>query len=117
MLHEGNVVASLELVDNVSISVSKNFVIHIIKDPNDGTSFIESDDYTVFQQATLAMNNLAINVENGFETIKDEFNGMKEEFTEIKDITSMTQDMIDDLSDKYNELNNRHDFDLTFYEF
>lgn len=117
MLHEGNVIACLEIVDDISISVSKNFVIHIIQDPDDGSSFLESDDYTVFQQAVLAMNNLSSNVENEFGQIKEEFNDMKDEFNEVKEAAFTAQDMAIDLSNKWNELNDRHDFDLTFIEF
>ena len=100
MLHEGNVIACLEIVDDVSISVSKNFVIHIVQDPDDGSDFLDSNDYTVFQQAILQMNNLAADVENEFGQIKEEFNEMKDEFDEVKEAAFTAQDMVNDLSDR-----------------
>ena len=79
MLYEGNVLACLEIVDDISISVSKNFIIHVLRDPNDGSNFIKSDDYSAFQDAVLIMNNLS-------DEVSTEFNQMREEFAEIQDI-------------------------------
>ena len=117
MLYEGNVIACLEIIDDINISVSKNFVIHIVQDPDDGSDFLDSNDYTVFQQATLQMNNLAADVENEFGQIKEEFNDMKDEFDEVKEAAFTAQNMVNNLSDRWDELSNRHDLDLTFVEF
>lgn len=58
MLYAGNVVACIEIVDNISIAVSTNFTIHILEDPNDGSIFTASDDFTEFQNAIIQLHNL-----------------------------------------------------------
>ena len=53
MLYEGNVLACIQIVDEVSISTSVNFTIHVLIDPNDGSNFEETDDFTEFQKGIL----------------------------------------------------------------
>ena len=43
MLHEGDVLCCVELVDSVSIASSTNFLVHVLSDPNDGSAFVVSD--------------------------------------------------------------------------
>jgi hypothetical protein len=38
MLHEGDVLANIELVDDISVAASTSFTIRILKDPWDGTN-------------------------------------------------------------------------------
>ncbi len=58
MLFEGHVLANIQLVDNVSIATSTNFIIHVLLDPNDGSDFVASDDYSAFQEAVINLTNL-----------------------------------------------------------
>lgn len=53
MLREGIVLCRLEMVDDVSISPSTNFSVHVLQNPNDGSDFIISNDYSDFQQAVI----------------------------------------------------------------
>ncbi len=53
MLREGTVLCRLEMVDDVSISPSTNFSVHVLQNPNDGSDFIVSNDYSDFQQAVI----------------------------------------------------------------
>lgn len=53
MLREGVVLCRLEMVDDVSVSPSTNFSVHVLQNPNDGSDFIVSDDYSDFQQAVI----------------------------------------------------------------
>lgn len=53
MLHEGNVIATIELVDDISVATSRTFSIHITADPWEGTNWIEQDDLSEFK---IAMN-------------------------------------------------------------
>lgn len=55
LLTEGNVLARFELVDNKSIAPSQNFEIVVLGNPNDGSDWVQSDDYTVFQEAIIEM--------------------------------------------------------------
>ena len=50
MLYEGNVLACIQLVDEISIATSVNFMIHILADPNDGSDFEATDDFSEFQK-------------------------------------------------------------------
>lgn len=51
MLHEGDVIATIELVDDISVSASQTFSIHIAMDPWEGTDWIEQDDLSEFKTA------------------------------------------------------------------
>lgn len=53
MLHEGTVIATIELVDDISVSASRTFSIHVTADPWEGTNWIEQDDLSEFK---IAMN-------------------------------------------------------------
>ena len=53
MLREGTVLCRLEMVDDVSISPSTNFSVHVLQSPNDGSDFVISNDYSDFQQAVV----------------------------------------------------------------
>lgn len=53
MLREGTVLCRLEMVDEVSVSPSTNFSVHVLQNPNDGSDFVVSNDYSDFQQAVI----------------------------------------------------------------
>jgi hypothetical protein len=72
MLYEGDVRTCIELVDDVSIAASTNFIIHVLQDPNDGSTFVVSDDFSVFKQAVIAMNSLADQVRDQMAQIETE---------------------------------------------
>ena len=81
MQAEGDVKARIELVDEISITPSSNFRIHILDNPNTGSNFENSDDYSLFTQAVLDMNNsIAINNEK-----IEELNELQERLEEIYD--------------------------------
>lgn len=54
--HAGNVLARIELVDNISISPSSNFIIKVLSNPNNDSRFDDKDDYAIFSQAALELN-------------------------------------------------------------
>lgn len=85
MLHEGDVLCCIKIVDEISIVNSVNFIVHVLTDPDDGTGFVVSDDYSVFQQAVIDLSitnkkaqDLMTEHKLQFEKIKDELTGMKE---------------------------------------
>lgn len=53
MLHEGRVIARIELVDRVSIAASHSFEINILHNPNEDETFTSSEDFGVFQEAII----------------------------------------------------------------
>ncbi len=144
MLWEGNVLASIQLVDDVSIATSTNFIIHILKDPNEDDHYVPSDDYSEFKEAVINLNSLSDRMEEQLEDDKTAFDQIVEEFEEMKETIateesvaevretaenamSMVTDQqiqidqvteeVGDLRNDFDDLWNRHVLDLTFYEF
>lgn len=58
MLYAGNVVACIEIVDDISIAATTNFTIHVLEDPNDGSVFTATNDFTEFQNAVTQLSAL-----------------------------------------------------------
>lgn len=144
MLWEGNVLASIQLVDDVSIATSTNFIIHILKDPNEDDHYVPSDDYSEFKEAVINLNSLSDRMEEQLEDDKAAFDQIVEEFEEMKETIateesvaevreiaenamSMVTDQqaqvdqvaegVEDLRNDFDDLWNQHVLDLTFYEF
>lgn len=144
MLYEGNVLACIHLVDEVSIASSTNFMIHILPDPNQPDHLVPSDDYSEFKEAVLTLNSLSDQMEeqleedkNTFDQIVEEFEEMKqtiateESVNEIREIANQAlekaenneqmieqqQQQINVISQDFEDLMSRHIQDLTFYEF
>ena len=144
MLWEGNVLASIQLVDDVSIATSTNFIIHILKDPNEDDHYVPSDDYSEFKEAVINLNSLSDRMEEQLEDDKAAFDQIVEEFEEMKEtiateesvaevretaenamsmvidqqiqIDQVTEE-VGDLRNDFDDLWNQHVLDLTFYEF
>ena len=144
MLWEGNVLASIQLVDDVSIATSTNFIIHILKDPNEDDHYVPSDDYSEFKEAVINLNSLSDRMEEQleddkatFDQIIEEFEGMKETIAteesvaEVREIAENAMSIVtnqqaqvdqvteefEDLRNDFDDLWNQHALDLTFYEF
>lgn len=77
MLHEGDVLACIELVDSISIAASTNFMIHVLADPNDGSTYVLSDDFSEFKTAVIALNCIAKQMKDQMEQQKIEFEDMQ----------------------------------------
>lgn len=76
MLTEGDVLCCIELVDSVSIAQSTNFLVHILSDPNDGSQFVVSDDFTLFQNAVIRLNCIGNQMKDQMIQQKIEFEDM-----------------------------------------
>lgn len=76
MLTEGDVLCCIELVDSVSIAQSTNFLVHILSDPNDGSQFVVSDDFTLFQNAVIRLNCIGNQMKDQMVQQKIEFEDM-----------------------------------------
>lgn len=92
MLHEGDVLCRIEVVDEISIAPSTNFIVHVLADPDDGSNFVVSDDYTIFQQAIVDMNSAAEKAEQQLKEQAEEFDGMRQEFSSMKQDVSVALD-------------------------
>lgn len=103
MLHEGDVLCRIEVVDDISIAPSTNFVVHVLADPDDGSNFVVSDDYSIFQQAVIDMNSAADKAlsqledqEKEFDAMRQEFDGMKGDIQKALDRANESYDMAKD---------------------
>lgn len=85
MLRKGDVLCAIELVDEVSIVQSQNFTVHVLSDPNDGSEFVLSDDFSVFQAAVVNMNSLVEKVDGYLAEHKAELDAVKEEADALKE--------------------------------
>ena len=86
MLYEGNVLACIQIVDEVSIATSVNFTIHVLIDPNAGETYTETDDYSDFQKLVIQINNLSDRMTKQMIDQKIEFEDMQLEFMRIRKI-------------------------------
>ena len=84
MLHEGNVLACIQLVDEVSIATSTNFMIHVLSDPNDGSDYELSDDFSDFKKMIIRISCLEKQMKDQMETQKIEFEDMQLEFQQVR---------------------------------
>lgn len=85
MLHEGDVLCCIEMVDSVSIVQSTTFLVHVLTDPNDGSGFVVSDDFSEFQNAVIQLNCIADQMKDQMLQQKLEFEDMALQFGEIKE--------------------------------
>lgn len=82
MLHTGDILCRIEIVDEISIAPSTNFIVHVLEDPDDGSNFIVSDDYSIFNQAVIDMNKMTSQIdeyEEKFESMSEDFGDMWED--------------------------------------
>lgn len=88
MLYEGNVLACIQIVDGVSIATSVNFTIHVLIDPNDGSGFVASDDYSEFQRAVIQLASVETQARRQLMNQKIEFEDMQLAFMDIRRIVT-----------------------------
>ena len=93
MLYEGNVLACIQIVDNVSIATSTNFTIHVLIDPNDGTRYTATDDFSDFQKAVINMTTLSDEMKRQMANQKIEFEDMQLEFMDVRRIAGEARDV------------------------
>jgi len=105
MLYCGDVLACIELVDDVSIAASNNFMIHVLEDPNDGSTFVVSDDFSEFKNAVIALNNTA-------DRITAEFEDMKAQHQYVLQTVESFEDDIEDLRQQLAEIQTQVDESL-----
>ena len=96
MLMEGDVLCCIELVDSVSIAQSTNFIVHVLSDPNDGSSFVVSDDFTLFQNAVIRLNCIG-------DQMIDQMTQQKIEFEDMQLKLGAIENYANDALDKSNE--------------
>lgn len=86
MLYEGNVLTCIQIVDSVSIATSTNFMIHVLTDPNDGSRYTATDDFSEFQKAVINMTVLSDEIKQQMASQKIEFEDMQLEFMDVRKV-------------------------------
>ena len=118
MLHEGDVLCCIKLVDDISISPSNNFLVHVLQDPNDGSSFVVGDDYSVFDKCIIEMNALTDKLKKEFEGYAKEFDEMRQSFNQIEENSNLALDKAKEAYDLANQALSKVDkCQLTMEEF
>lgn len=85
MLYEGDVICTVEIVDEYSIATTSSFVVHVTSDPYDSFQFNAVDDFSVFQQAAIHLTALANEVEDWISNTTTRFAEMEKDFYFLKD--------------------------------
>lgn len=113
MLHEGDVLCCIKLVDDISIAPSNNFLVHVLQDPNDGSSFVVGDDYSIFDKCVIEMNAATQKAQEQLEKQQEEFEAMRQEFTTMKDDVQTALDKSNEAYDMAQEALEAVQGDLT----
>ena len=109
MLSEGDALCCIELVDEVSIAPSTNFLVHILSDPNDGSNFVVSDDFTLFQNAVIQMNCIVDQMKDQMKQQKIEFEDMQLKFSEVKETAEEAKTIAKEAKTKVDYLDDKID--------
>lgn len=118
MLHEGDVLCCIKIVDEVSIAPSNNFVVHVLQDPNDGSSFVVGDDYSIFDKCIIEMNALTDKLKEEFDGYAKEFDEMRQSFNQIEENSNLALDKAKEAYDLANQALSKVDkCQLTIEEF
>lgn len=88
----GEVTCDIELVDDISISPTQTFLVHILSDPHDGSSFVVSDDFSAFQNAVINLTSLGSKMEKQMEEQRKEFEEWTNSTKEIKQLAADAYD-------------------------
>lgn len=104
MLHEGDVLCCVELVDSVSIASSTNFLVHILSDPNDGSAFVVSDDFSAFQNAVIHLASIGDKMEKQMEEQRKEFKEWIKETEKIKKVAADAYDKAVSVENKIDQI-------------
>ena len=93
MLHEGVVLASIELVDDISIASSTNFHIEVLADPWGENNFDETEDFSIFQDAVVKINSTQRKAQKQLEEQQRSFETMKWDLEAVRDTANASYDI------------------------
>ena len=104
MLHEGDVLCCIELVDSVSIASSTNFLVHVLSDPNDGSAFVVSDDFSAFQNAVINLASIGDKMEKQMDEQRKAFKEWTKETEKIKKVAADAYDKAVSVENKIDQI-------------
>lgn len=117
MMFEGDVMCCVEVVDDISICPSTNFVVHVLSDPNDGSSFVVSDDYSVFQEAVLTMNSATDKINQTIEQQQGQFEQWGKQIDSIKKTADKAYSKATEALDRIDDIASGAGYSLLMHEF
>lgn len=104
MLKNGDVLACIEIVDDISIAASTNFIVHVLEDPNDGSQFVVSDDYSTFQNAVIELNCIGEQAKKQIRQQRIEFEDMMLQIGNIQNDAKEAKQVAHEAMDKIDKL-------------
>lgn len=105
MLHEGNVLACLKIIDEISISTSTNFNIKILSDPNAVEDFEDNENYNIFKQAALELNNTDLLMKEQLKEYKEKFENTLKELKGLEDkLDEIIKNKIGEIPEGYTDI-------------
>lgn len=104
MLQEGDVFACIKFIDEISISTTTNFIIHVLNDPNRAENFEDNDDYNIFKQAALELNNTNAAMQevknNTINTLGLAYQKYQEKIAELNELIDKIHNLLDNPTDE-----------------
>lgn len=105
MLREGNVLACLKMIDEISISTSTNFNIKVLSDPNAVEDFDDNENYNIFKQAALELNNTNQEMKQQMEQYQIEFEKTVSWLKSLEDeLTDIVEKQIGEIPEEYTNI-------------
>ena len=99
MLYEGHVRCTIELVDNVGIGQTRPFLVYVMPEAHDGSTFIKTDDYTAFQEATIMLATL-------YDQVAADYADWQLQFASWEDTFDDWTDQMSDWADEFEQWEN-----------
>ena len=103
MLYKGDVLCCIELVDDISIADSTNFKVHVLQDPNDGSDYVVSDDFSIFQEVVLQLNNLSNKMQEQMDQQQMKFDDWIKQTEDISKVAHAAYDKAVEVENKLNQ--------------
>lgn len=102
MLREGHVLACLKIIDEISISTSTNFGIKVLSDPNAVEDFGDNENYNIFKQAAIELNNTNDLMKQQMEQYQIEFEKSISWLKTLEDkLVDMVENYIGEIPEEY----------------
>lgn len=99
MLYEGDVLACIKLIDEISISTTVNFHIHVLSDPNEPDYLEENDSYNIFKQAALELANTN---RNAIQQMEEQQLQFEEQLASLKELEIWMRETVGELPEGVN---------------
>ena len=104
MLHKGDALCCIELVDDISIASSQNFTVHILQDPHNGGHFVVTDDYDEFKKATIELATLGAKAKEQMAQYEKQFQEWHVDMENVKKMAQQAYDTATNVESHFDEI-------------